>query len=204
MDTDYYSPSHFPEKERDGQFRIITVANLVGVKGIEVLIEAVLALNNPKIMLTVLGDDRSEYAIELKQKVKSLDQGGHILFLGKHTDVRPFLANADLYVIPSKKEGMPMALVEAMSMRIPVLGSAISGIQYVLKDFQDLLFEASNIKQLAEKIDFMYKKSNDERQILGNELRNYTIHHFSMDRFITAHENLYFSLVNKEIKKCRK
>ena len=201
LDTDYYSPEYFPAKTNDGVFRIITVANLVAVKGIEVLIDAVLALNNPNINLTVLGDDRSEYAVALKQKVKSLNQGDRIVFLGKHTDVRPFLAQSNLYVIPTlnegRKEGMPMALVEAMSMGVPVLGSAISGIKYVLKDFPSLLFEASNSKQLAEKIDMLYRKSDVERQKTGNELRDYTVKHFSMDRFIAAHENLYSSLVKK-------
>lgn len=201
LDTDYYSPEHFADKANEGQFRIITVANLVAVKGIEVLIDAVLALNNPNISLTVLGDDRSEYAVELKQKVKSLNQGDRIVFLGKHTDVRPFLAQSDLYVIPTlnegRKEGMPMALVEAMSMGLPVLGSAISGINFVLKDFPELLFEASNSIELAEKINFLYQKSTLERQNIGNGLRTYTVENFSMERFITAHEHLYLNLVKK-------
>lgn len=202
LDTDYYSPKHFPTNINDGQFRIITVANLVAVKGIEVLIDAVLALDNPNIELTVLGDDRSDYAIELKQKVRMLSQKERIVFLGKHTDVRPFLAQSDLYVIPTlnegRKEGMPMALVEAMSMGLPVLGSDISGINFVLKDFPELLFEASNGQQLAEKIDFLHQKSNEERESIGDELRNHTIQHFSMDRFITAHENLYSSLIKSK------
>jgi len=201
LDTDYYSPEHFPDKAYDGVFKIITVANLVAVKGIEVLIDAVLALDNPNIVLTVLGDDRSEYAVNLKQKVKSLNQGDRIVFLGKHTDVRPFLATSDLYVIPTlnegRKEGMPMALVEAMSMCLPVLGSAISGINFVLKDFPEHLFEASKSQQLAAKINLLYQKSSEERKRIGAGLRNYTVQNFSMDGFITAHENLYNTLIKK-------
>jgi len=201
LDTDYYSPEHFPPRENDGLFRIITVANLVAVKGIEVLINAVLMLDNPNIVLTILGDDRSDYAIGLKQNVKRLNQQNRIKFLGKHTDVRPFLAQSDLYVIPTldegRKEGMPMALVEAMSMGIPVLGSAISGIKFVLKDFPEFLFEASNSQQLANKINFLYKEPNDEKERIGTSLRTYAVQNFSIDRFIRAHENLYSSLLKK-------
>src|SRR5690606_4830659 len=114
LDTQYYNPEHFAEKSTSTKLRIITVANLVPVKGIEVLIDAVNLLNNPHIELTVLGDDSSAYAEALKQKVKISSKEANIKFLGKHTDVRLFLAQSDLYVIPTfdegRKEGMPMAL----------------------------------------------------------------------------------------------
>src|SRR5690606_26552945 len=126
LDTEYYNPALF-QKKTTNVFKIITVANLVPVKGIEVLINAVKLLNNDKILLEIIGDDRTEYATELKKRVQELDLQKQILFLGKQVDVRPFLTQADLYIIPSQKEGMPMALVEAMCMAIPVLGSDVSG-----------------------------------------------------------------------------
>ncbi|MGH2665086.1 glycosyltransferase [Flavobacterium sp.] len=195
LDTQYYNPGLFPKKETASVFKIITVANLVPVKGIEVLIKAIHQLNNPAVHLEVLGDDRDGYADELKQLIKDLQLENQIVFLGKHTDVRPFLAQADLYVIPTlnsgRKEGMPMALVEAMTMGIPVLGSDISGINFVLKDFPELLFEASNTQELCQKIEGFYATSENERQQTGEQLRNYCITHFSFDTFIKAHQELY-------------
>ena len=195
LDTEYYNPHLFPYKPEGDKFKIITVANLVPVKGIEVLIQAIKYLNNPSIYLEVLGDDRDSYANELKQLVKELHLENQISFLGKHIDVRPFLAQADLYIIPSKKEGMPMALVEAMTMGLPVLGSDISGINYVLKDYPELLFEASNIALLSRKIQGFHDKSPGGRKQIGIELREYCIAHFSMEKFIAAHESLYKELV---------
>ena len=90
-----------------------------------------------------------------------------------------------------------MALVEAMSMSVPVLGSDISGINFVLKDFPELLFPAGESKELAEKINSFYQKPIKEKQKIGNNLRNYTIQNFSINRFITAHEKLYLSLIKK-------
>jgi glycosyltransferase involved in cell wall biosynthesis len=197
LDTNYYNPNLYPKKDQVTIFKIITVANLVPVKGIEVLIQAIQLLGNTNIHLDVLGDDRDSYANELKQLVTALGLENQISFLGKHTDVRPFLAQADLYVIPSKKEGMPMALVEAMTMGLSVLGSDISGINFVLKEFPELLFEASDIKALSEKIALFYQKSEAERKAIGQQLRKYCVEHFSMERFIKKHEELYVKLAHK-------
>ena len=193
LDTAYYNSELFQRTEST-TFKVITVANLVPVKGIEVLIKAIHLLNNANIQLEILGDDRAEYASELKKMVINLGLQKQITFLGKHNDVRPFLAQADLYVIPSEKEGMPMALVEAMCMGIPVLGSNISGINYVLKDFSHLLFEAKNEEELAKKINTLYKTSKAEREVIGKTLRAYCINNFSYQKFIAEHEKLYLSL----------
>lgn len=195
LDTRYYNPEHFPKKTPLETLRIITVANLVAVKGIEILIDAVNLLDSLHIELTIIGDDRSDYAVGLKQKVKALGKESSIKFLGKHTDVRPFLAQSDLYIIPSMKEGMPMALVEAMSMAIPVLGSNISGINFVLKEFPELLFPPANSMALAEKIKRFQEQTIHERQQLGNGLRNYVEQNFSMEQFVNAHEELYKGLL---------
>lgn len=192
LDVAFYNPELFQKKNSD-KFKIITVANLVPIKGIEVLIESIKDLKN--IHLDILGDDTTAYASELKKLVHNLSMQSNISFLGKHLDVRPFLVNADLYVMPSKKEGLGMALIEAMTMKLPVLGSNISGINFVLKDFSEYLFEASNVEMLTQKIEELYSKPKEERTIIGEKLRNYCIEHFSVDKFIKEHEELYIKLV---------
>ena len=194
IDTDYYKPLT-DIAEGNQKFKIITVANLVAVKGIEVLIRAIYELQNTSIVLEVLGDTRDPYALVLEALVAELKMESQITFLGKHTDVRPFLQQADLYVIPSKKEGMPMALVEAMSMGLPVLGSDISGINYVLQNFPEYLFEEGNATLLSKKIDFIYKKSFAERREIGQAMREHCVSTFSIQKFIKSHEELYISLI---------
>src|SRR5690606_25915991 len=93
-----------------------------------------------------------------------------------------------------RKEGMPMALVEAMCMAIPVLGSDISGINFVLGDFPNLLFQAGSSLELKDKLMAIQDMSKEERKSIGISLRNYCLSHFSMDTFISEHENLYKSL----------
>ncbi len=200
IDTDYYNAKLFNNQrlKDDGKFHIITVANLVPVKGIEVLLKALKFINNKNITLTIVGDNRSPYGDSLAKMAIELKLDQQVVFLGKQADVRPFIAQADLYIIPTldegRKEGRPMALVEAMTMAVPVLGSNISGISYVLKDFPELLFPASDIKELSAKIETLYNKDSNERVLLGKALRTYCETHFSMETFINAHELLYLKL----------
>lgn len=193
LDTDYYTPDLYPDDKPKGTFKIITVANLVPVKGIETLIKA-LKLVKPSILLDIVGDTRDPYAATLKQLVVDFQLQDRVTFLGKKSDVRGLLKEANLYVIPSEKEGMPMALVEAMCMGVPVLGSDVSGIRYVLKEFEDLLFPVLDSSALAKKIDAIYNKRPGERMELGKALRTYCLSNFNMNTFINNHEELYEKL----------
>lgn len=198
LDTSYYDSSRFLFDINEKKFKIITVANLVPLKGIEYLIYAVKAINKNNIELEILGNNSSSYGIKMKNLVKALHLEKQIVFSGKRADVRPHLAKSDLYVIPThtKGEGMPMALVEAMSMGIPVIGSKISGINYVLKDFEQLLFEPSNVEDLKNLIIKVGKLSIMERKKLGQQLRQYCIENFSMNQFIKSYEMVYINLMN--------
>ena len=201
IDTNYYNPEFFKNQKQatDSKFHIITVANMVPVKGIEILIHAVHALKDKTIQLTILGDKDNDYGLAMERLCESLNMESQVVFHGKQLDVRPYIAKADLYVIPTlnqgRKEGMPMALVEAMSMGIPLLGSNMTGINFVLKDFKNLLFESGNSEDLQSKIQYMRSMDTQGRDEIGSTLRHYCMNHFSMTQFIKAHEELYITLL---------
>ena len=198
LDTTYYNKEIAKVAKTNATFKLITVANLVAVKNIELLLQAMHLLKHLPVQLDIVGDRQNDYVQTLKQLVIDLDLDTRVSFLGKHLDVRPLLAEADLYIIPSKQEGMPMALVEAMAMQLPVLGSNIPGIAYVLQDFPELLFSLSDANALAVKIEMIYAMSRDEQQKLGARLRRYCVKHFSIETFIKRHEDLYLKLVKQE------
>ncbi|WP_418509504.1 glycosyltransferase family 4 protein [Corallibacter sp.] len=202
IDTSYYNPTLFKNiKKKEAIFNIITVANLVPVKGVEVLIEAVSLLNDKHVTLTIVGDCDNAYGEELRAFTNTLGIENQVRFLGKKLDVRPYIVASDLYVIPTlnegRKEGMPMALVEAMSMQIPVLGSDITGINFVLKAFNHLLFKAGDTKALASKINMIKTMDESSRKHLAHDLRTYCETHFTMKSFINKHEFLYKKLLKK-------
>ena len=199
IDTNYYKPSKVRPSEISDTFNVITVANLVPVKGIEILIYAIELMKDNSVNLKIVGDNENPYGQKIIKLCRDLKLKNQIEFVGKVKDVRPLIEEADVYIIPTldegRKEGMPMALVEAMCMAVPVLGSNISGINFVLNEFNNLLFPAGNSEELKEKLVTIKKMSLKERTSLGNTLRDHCIHNYSMEGFITEHELLYKSLL---------
>lgn len=204
IDTDYYMPLQKQYKSPEGlvfkkdDFIILSVANLVEVKGIETLLEAVRKLNDNRIKILIVGNDKNEYSIALKEKYKNEK---NLFFLGKKLDVRPYLALADVFVIPTKdegrKEGIPNAPLEAMATNCIVLGSNISGISDILKKFSKNLFQASNFDDLANKINAIMNMPISDRIKLEKEMRSNVIKEFSITEFLKNHETLYLNLVKK-------
>lgn len=197
VDTNYYKPQ--PKNKElsqqlninDDDFVITSVVNMVPVKGIEVLLKAISKIKIPHIKVLIVGNDSSDYA----QKLKTEFSDSNFLFLGKKNDVRSYIALADLFVIPTKdegrKEGMPIAPLEAMAMGVPVIGSDISGIKDVLAAYPQLLFKASDVNDLAHKIS-TFKTSNN---ISKNELTSMIHDKFSLTSFIEKREQLYKSIL---------
>jgi glycosyltransferase involved in cell wall biosynthesis len=180
-------------------FVIISVANLVEVKGIETLLDAVHQLNNPHIKVLVVGSDTSEYAISLKSKYKMYS---HVSFVGKQLDVRPYLALSDLFVIPTKdegrREGIPNAPLEAMSMKRIVLGSNISGVRDILNVFPNCMFQADDVLGLKRKIEMVINMSASERMNLEDRMRERVVDEFSIEDFIERHKLLYLEVTNSK------
>lgn len=202
LDTDYYKPQayHSDTATQYGisknDFVIISVVNMVEVKGIEILIEAVIQSKIPNIKLLLVGNDQNDYVGGLKDKF--LDQHEEIIFTGKQLEVRNYLSIADVFVIPTKdegkREGMPMAPVEAMAMGVPVIGSRISGIEDVLEGFEELLFKASDIDELSLLIKKLHALPKNELIQLGLQMREKVTAQYQLQNFINSREEIYASI----------
>ncbi len=193
----YITPEGLKLNETD--FVIITVANLVPVKGIEVLLKAVQQMQDQSIKVFIVGNDTSDYA----KRLKSNFNDNNILFLGKQLDVRPYLSNADVFVIPTldegRKEGMPIAPLEAMASKRIVIGSRVSGIKDILKTFPDWLFTPSDINGLVSRIMKCMQMTTVERETIANNMRAYVEQELSINNFISEHENLYNQIKRKSV-----
>ena len=179
-------------------FVIISVANMVPVKGIEVLIEAFLNFEKKVYTpskLILVGDSQKEYKSKLQQQSKASQ---NIYFLGKKKDVRPYLAEADLFVIPTldkgRKEGQGVATLEAMAMGIPVIASDLDGLRDVMNHAKDQLFEAGNTRQLEKLILDNFNCSKKEKKEVIRYNRKAIHKKFELKKVISRHQLLYQSL----------
>lgn len=110
-----------------------TVGAMVEQKGHDLLVAAApLVLREmPHTTFVLVGSGPLED--ELRQAASVLGLGRRMVFLGQREDVPELLNAFDLFVMPSRWEGMPYALVEAMAVGVPALGSAIPGIVDLLR-----------------------------------------------------------------------
>lgn len=181
----------------ENQTILLLVANLFPVKGVEILFKAAQERlkNDPDTIILVVGDDEIEYANTLKAWVKENKLDHQIRFTGKRMDVDRFYSLATLFVLPTlnegRKEGSPVALLEAMSAGCLCIASAVPGIKDQLAPFPDHLFEAANVGQLSERLTTFLSKSDQERKKLGQAMRDEVLAHHTIQREINQHEAVY-------------
>src|SRR5882672_2839579 len=99
----------------------VAVGNLYAVKGHTYLLEAVAQLSSTYPQLHVALAGRGELAGALEGQARDLGLGGRVHFLGLRQDVANVLAAADVFVLPSLSEGLPLALLEAMFASRPIV-----------------------------------------------------------------------------------
>jgi glycosyltransferase involved in cell wall biosynthesis len=113
---------------------ILTVARFAPQKGHQVLLEAIptVLAHQPAAQFLWVGDGPLLPA--LRARAKSLGVGNHLHFLGRRDDVPELLGAADLFVLPSRFEGLPLAVLEAMAAGLPVVGTQVCGTQEAVAD----------------------------------------------------------------------
>ncbi len=104
-----------------GPVRLLTIARLHPIKGIDVLLDAAAALDAGDWEWTVLGDGPMRESLE--SQARALGVADRVRFAGFHPDPAPFLDAADVFVLPSRAEGLPLALLEAIAAGLPVIAT---------------------------------------------------------------------------------
>ena len=188
--------------DNDGTFTIINVGRITHqVKGQDILIKALKECKDKGMKFIcnfvggVYGYDTNSFEY-LKKLIEDLNLSEDINFLGNREDVPKLLARSDLFILPSRFEGLPISLLEAMAARLPVIASNISGSNELIEHGKNgLLFESENSLDLAEKISWLYyHKEEMERMTQG--AYEY-VKEFDISIMCKKYRDLYKSLLNK-------
>jgi len=123
----------------DDELLFITVANLRPEKGYDVLLDAAKAIADSELPIRIAAVGRGPLSTTLHARHVDLALGDRFQFLGQRDDVLQLLAGADAFVLASTQEGLPVALMEATSVGLPIVASRIGGVPQILEDEVDAL-----------------------------------------------------------------
>ncbi|HHE1121203.1 TPA: glycosyltransferase family 4 protein [Escherichia coli] len=149
VDTDKFSP--LENKIYSSTLNLVMVGRLSKQKDPETLLLAVEKLlnENVNVKLTLVGDG------ELKEQLESRfkRQDGRIIFHGWSDNIVNILKVNDLFILPSLWEGMPLAILEALSCGLPCIVTNIPGNNSLIEDgYNGCLFEIRDCQLLSQKI----------------------------------------------------
>lgn len=172
--------------------KVIFVGNLTQqpAKGVDLLLKAwVIVTSKIKdVHLSIVGDGPLE---DYQRYIDQLGLTDTVLLLGKRSDITELLISSDLFVLPSRREGMPNALMEAMLTGLPCIASDISGCQDLIQhNVEGLLVPPANVVELANAIEFLLK-NGDIGARLGLNARKRIVESFDFELIANKYIELY-------------
>lgn len=129
---------------------VCTIANLYPAKGLNYLIPAAALVlkQNPDLIFLVMGEGAERTA--LQAEIDRLSLNNNFFLLGHISQAHQYLKAADLFVLPSVKEGLPYAVLKARAAGLPIVATKTGALPEILR--AELLAQPGNIEDLADKI----------------------------------------------------
>lgn len=165
VDPDLYTPRPEPDNNVPN---ILCVGRLVPAKGQYILLEAcgILKKEGLQFQLTIVGDGPDKLILEKAAKAGNMNDS--VTFTGAlgQDKVRDYYDRADLFVLASFAEGVPVVLMEAMAKEIPVISTRITGIPELIEHEQDgLLATPGDAEDLACQIRKLLNTPQKRREL---------------------------------------
>jgi glycosyltransferase involved in cell wall biosynthesis len=170
---------------------LVMNAELHRSKGIGTAIRGIAeaATRHPELALLVCGE--GEGRDSLTELALQLGISSRVFLPGFVPDARIYLNAADIYLMPSRKEGFPFALLEAGLASLPVIATRVGGIPEIVIDHENGLFmPRGNTHILAKSIAF-YLNHPDEAALYGKRLRERVLSDFSEREMADTTLSLY-------------
>lgn len=186
------------------RLNIVFSGRVVYRKGIDVLLKAFKQILSchPETHLHILGSSKLQigdaFEEELRGFVRDNQLEASITFHGDVDNVEDYLKEADIFAFPSRHEGLPNALLEAMACGLPVVATSIGGVVDIVKDgINGILVKPDDVnsfnKALGRLID-----SPDLRKNLGTAARRIVEEFYSLEAIAQRYIELYKEMAAKE------
>lgn len=169
------------------KFIITMAARFSSQKYQELLIKAVKKVNNPNLHVIFLGNGDS-YLMQCKRLVKANDLENNIQFLGNVDDVIPYYEQSDVVALISHYEGLPISLIEALSLGLPLIASNVGGVSEL---FENNGFCISNDVDILKNAIIQMMNNKNELKTLGRNSRKLFEKKYTELKMLNETNNLY-------------
>ena len=185
VDPQFFTPRPF--RTSPDSFELLCVGRLVPSKGQYILLAAIsqLVKSHPNIRLRLVGDGPDREGLE--RAIAANDLGRYVTLEGSvnQDQIRAYYRQADIFVLPSFAEGIPVVLMEAMAMEIPCVSTFVAGIPELIRnDIDGILISPSDDLALAGAIKRLIEEP-DLRRRLGEAGRRRVVEKYDLDRNVT-------------------
>jgi len=195
VDTEVFQRGKYPRPEvmKTDKRNLLFVGRLNRVKGIDLLLRALPLIEEEYkhgIRLIVIGEGPMEDLVR-----NQAESPPEIVWLGRlaHSQVTPYYANADMFVLPSRSEGVPISLLEAMSSRTPIVSTMVGGVKSLLDERYATLASDVSPEAIAQAISrTLREESVTERRVAA--ARDFVEGRFSWDAIVDKYVRVYEEL----------
>ena len=149
-----------PRAKLDQRYIFLMIARIIPEKGVYEFVQAarIVKQKYPNIVFQLLGPFESESPAILPQTASDWNKEGVIEYISEKSDVKPFIANCNTFVLPSYREGTPKSVLEAMAMGKPIITSDVPGCREpVIDRVNGYLVPPRNSYLLAESMLSIYE-----------------------------------------------
>lgn len=179
VDKEYISPI---SKEKI----IVAVAALEKWKGIDILINSLnlIAIQNTDYKVIIIGDGSERTNIENQIKEYGIDPAITIMGRIAFADVQAILRKAEIFILPSRADGTPQALLEAMANSCIVIGAKVGGIPEIIEHNTDgFLFKKEDAHELSLILKYIIEIPDSIKKELTTKAYNKVYNQFSTDKW---------------------
>lgn len=182
---------------RDNDIFILFIGHLEPFKGIFELLDGFYQINvqNKNTRLMIIGEGHQE--TEVRKIVNEYQINESVIFTGKISpeEIQNYYQMADIFVLPSYTEGLPLVVVEAMACGLPIVASCVGGIPEVVENNENgFLISPRNVGELKTKLEQLIV-NQDLREKFGSKSLEIVNENFNIDYKVKKMINLYENLI---------
>lgn len=176
--------------------RVIMVARLSEQKDHPTLLRALACLNQFDWTLNMVGSGECEAT--LRRLVDDLNLRDRVRFSGECDDIDVQLAQADLFVLSSRYEGLPLSVLEAMRASLPVIASDVGGVSEAVRhEFSGLIVPPADVMALVTALKRLIKNASLRKQ-MGDNGRMVFVKSFQDSRMLTQTADVYVRAIARQ------